>query len=167
MFWSVNQLDCGFRLADYSQVVVVGAELARLLQVHPGVLGDFLLLNLDVVGERLSQEEHDLLADFAEGTVLADLAEIVLDFDVEVGLLLDFADCGLALVLTDFDVTLREAPVTTVVVLDKQNARVRAAFIEDNRAAGFLVKALYRGEVSVLEIRKAHADIGLVVNGAV
>ncbi len=123
-------------LFDYAKVVVVGAELARLLQIDPDVAVDLLLLNLHVVGEGSREEEYNALAYLAEGTVLADFAEALNESNVQSRFLLDLADSGLLFGLTLLDVTLREAPVPAVIVLDEENLCVLPRLVEDYAAAG-------------------------------
>ena len=142
------------RLFDYSQVVVVGTELARLLQVDPDVAVDLLLLNFHVVGEGSREEEHDSFADLSERAVLADLAEAVDKRNVKPGLLLDLADSGLLLGFAFLDVTLGKAPVPSVVVLDEEDFCVLPRLVEDNAAAGFLVKTADRLQPDVAQLRK-------------
>ena len=103
---AAHQMDGSFRLFDNAQVVVVGAELARLLQVDPDVAVDFLLLYPHVIGERAREEEHHALADFAEGTILADFAEIVHQRHIQPCFLPDFADGGFLLGFALLDMSL-------------------------------------------------------------
>ena len=137
-----HQVDGQLRLFDDPQIVVIGAELARLLEVDPDVAVDLLLLNFDIIGKSAREEEYHTLADFAERAVLADLAEAGGDGDVESRFFLDFADSGLLFGLAVLDVTFGEAPVPAVVVLDEQDLGVLTCLVEDDAAAGFFVRVL-------------------------
>ena len=154
-------------LFDYAKVVVVGAELARLLQIDPDVAVDLLLLNLHVVGEGSREEEYNALAYLAEGTVLADFAEALNESNVQSRFLLDLADSGLLFGLTLLDVTLREAPVPAVIVLDEENLCVLPRLVENYAAAGFLVQTAYRLELYVSQPREDLSQLGLIENLAV
>ena len=160
-------MDGQLRLFDDPQIVVIGAELARLLEVDPDVAVDLLLLNFDVIGKSAREEEYHTLADFAERAVLADLAEAGGDGDVESRFFLDFADSGLLFGLAVLDVTFWEAPVPAVVVLDEQDLGVLTCLVEDDAAAGFFVQAADGFELDISQLGKAFAQLGLIEHLAV
>ena len=96
-----------------------------------------------IVGECLGKEEHDPLSHSAERTVVACFSEARVQFDLQPRFFENFPGGSLPLILAKLHMSLRERPVSAVLILYKQNLCFVLCAVKHQRSARLLVKTVH------------------------